>query len=242
MSDTFFAPLATRRALLVSSASALVLAGCGNLIGPNGAPPQIYLLAPPLQALPNAGTASWPLSIALPRTSESLNTQRIALKRGAVMDYYADAQWSDMAPQLLQTLIVNAFEKSGGIAAVARDVDGIRADFLLDSEVREFEARYDSEGAPPTIVVSVMAKLLTAQAHDVVGTHETRHETPATANSVAAVVAAFDVATAAVLEDLVAWTIDTGQHASAAKQSADAPAAEAPQPAHRRHRQKASGT
>ena len=58
------------------------------------------------------------------------------------IEYYARAQWSDRAPQMVQTLMIESFENSQRIIAVGRDVVGLRADFILKSELREFQAEY----------------------------------------------------------------------------------------------------
>src|ERR1043166_7445800 len=71
------------------------------------------------------------------------------------MDYYAHAQWTDRAPLLLQGLLVEAFEKSQRIAAVGRESAGIRSDYILQSELHDFEAYYAVPDTPPKIRVSL---------------------------------------------------------------------------------------
>jgi cholesterol transport system auxiliary component len=199
--------LQTRRTVLVGGASTVCLAACSGIIGPTNAPAQIYVLAPDLQAMPQLGKVSWQLSVGRPEASESLSVERIALRRGATMDYFADGQWTDNVPLLIQTLLVEAFEKSGRIGAVAKDLAAIRADYILESELHGFEARYDGGDAAPTVVVDITAKLLAAKSRDIASVHDARHESRASVNSVPAVVSAFDEATSAVLEDIVAWAL-----------------------------------
>ena len=46
---------------------------------------------------------------------------RIALHRASVeLEYYARANWTDLAPAMIQTLVVESFENSGKIVAVGR--------------------------------------------------------------------------------------------------------------------------
>jgi cholesterol transport system auxiliary component len=197
----------TRRIVLVAGASSVALAACGSLIGPTNSAAQIYLLAPEFHALPDIAKVSWELSVARFDVPESLNSDRIPLRRGNVMDYYADAVWADTSPQLLQTLLVEAFEKSGRIIAVAKDISAMHADYILQGEVRAFEARYDDPNGAPTVVVDIMAKMLSMHDREIIAVHDARQETPASANSVAAAVAAFSTSTSAVLEDIVAWAL-----------------------------------
>ena len=224
---TNFAP--SRRALLLIGAAGVVLAGCG--IGPSNPPAQIYVLDPDFASLPDAPKVDWGLAIARSDVADVYDTERLALQRGQTMDYYADAQWTDSVPRLLQSLLVEAFEKSGRIGAVARDSGGVHGDYVLTTEIRHFEAQYDSGNAAPNVVVDIEAKLLTLPRRDVVATLDSSHQVRAAENSVPAVVAAFNQATGAVLEEIVAWSLR-----APATPPADVPAATPAAPRHRHHR------
>ena len=131
----------TRRGLLLSGA-ALTLAGCGgNLIGPPSPAPQSYVLHPELGAIADAPSVPWQLIVGVPNAPESLDTERIALERAPnTMDYFANAQWADRVPLLVQSLLIEGFEKSGRIAAVGRERSDNRADYIMHTENREFDA------------------------------------------------------------------------------------------------------
>ncbi|HTT83662.1 MAG TPA: ABC-type transport auxiliary lipoprotein family protein [Rhizomicrobium sp.] len=200
--------LLSRRLFLPASVALLALAGCGSLIGPSGPPPQIYRLAPEFPAPAGGAPVSWQLAVGRPNTTQTLDTERIALTRGTMMDYYANAQWNDTAPRLLQSLLVEAFERSGRIAAVAPESEGLHADYLLLTELRDFDAQYDSANGAPLVVVDIAAKLADSRGK-VVAAREVHQTARASQNSVAAVVDAFDQATAAALTDLVTWTLQS---------------------------------
>lgn len=219
----------TRRIVLVGSVSGVALTACSSLIGPTNSSAQIYILASQSQPVPDVAKVWWGLSIARFDTSASLDTDRIAIRRDDTMDYYADAQWADSPPQLLQTLLVEAFEKSDRIAAVAKDSEGIQAEYILQCELRNFEARYGDDNGAPTIVVDIMAKLLVAHDRSIAAVHDARRETPATANSVAAAVSAFNSATTAVMDEIVAWALTSAPEPRAADPVA-------PEPKHNRAR------
>jgi cholesterol transport system auxiliary component len=105
----------TRRGILLGSA-ALTLSGCGSLIGPPSPAPQIYVLHPEFGAVADAPAVGWQLVVGTPVAADSLDRERIALERAPnVMDYYANAQWPDRLALVVQTLLVEAFEKSGKI-------------------------------------------------------------------------------------------------------------------------------
>lgn len=208
----------SRRAFLAVVPATLALSACSEIIGP-GEPAQIYVLAPNFQPMEGA-TVSWQLSVARPDAPAIYDNQRIAVMRGGIMDYYANAQWTDETEPLVQRLIVEAFEKSGRIPAVGTERAGLHSDYLLEVEVRNFYANYPSDSAPPNAIVELVARLMTP-AREVVASLDSRHEATAMANSIAAAVAAFNSAAGQTIDEIVAWTFTkagvpvTGQSAPA---------------------------
>lgn len=187
------------------SALACFAVACGSLIGPSNPPPQIYRLSPQMPPEATGAPVTWQLAVARPDTTQTLDTDRIALLRGSVVDYYADAQWNDSVPRLVQSLLVEAFDRSGRVQAATRD-SSLRADLTLTSELRNFEAQYDNAGAAPMIVIDIQAKLLDHNGQVIVSL-DARQSARATQNSVAGVVEAFDQAMAAALAQIVGWTL-----------------------------------
>jgi cholesterol transport system auxiliary component len=205
----------TRRGLIATGATSLLVAGCGGaLLGPSTPPLQLYLLKPALGPLPDAPNVSWQLGVARPNASQSLDGERIALERSETMDFYADAQWTDSAPRLVQSLLVEAFEKSGKIGAVAREAEGMHADYILQTEIRDFAAHYDSENGAPDVVVTIVCKLFSSHG-EVIATLSASHDSRAGQNSIPSVVEAFNQALGGVLEELVAWALRAPQSSSA---------------------------
>ena len=73
--------------------------------------------------------------------------RRVTLTGGrspTTIDYFANAAWSDRAPAMVQSLLIESFEQTGKIISVSRDLAVLRADYILMSELRRFEARYES--------------------------------------------------------------------------------------------------
>lgn len=198
----------TRRILLLGATS-LAVSACSGIIGPTG-DNQIYILKPELQKV-SGPSVSWGLSIDRPDAAQTLDTNRIAISRSATtMDYYAGAVWTDRLTDLVRDLSVQAFEASGRIANVAADSVGAHADYELEMEVRDFEARYDTPDGAPTAVVRIHAKLVSKLKQHIMGDFEVAHEAQASVNSIDAAVLALDQAFSTVLADLVAWTLKTG--------------------------------
>jgi cholesterol transport system auxiliary component len=196
------------RSAMVTLALSLLLAACGNVLGSSEAL-QLYVLSPPPAAATGAAV-NWRLVIDRPFAPDSLDTQRIALKPTAVtMDYYADASWQDSLPTLLQSLLVEHFERDGRVAAVGRDTSSINGDYTLRSDIRSFQAVYPAPDAPPRIELRVGVTLVSQSTGNVVGTREFMATAQASANAMPAIVEAFDQATGMLLADMANWAIQT---------------------------------
>jgi cholesterol transport system auxiliary component len=204
MTQTIILP---RRALLLGGA-ALALAGCSDLIGPSSAPVQLYALKPS-GGVPTTGPkVPWHLSVGLPTATDYLDRSRIALiKSDTSVDYFADSQWTDHLPVLVQEALVEAFENSGRIDGVAAESDGFKADYVLQTDLRDFEARYDQPDGIPTAIVRIEAKIAPTIGRTIVSSLQASHQAQATQNSVAAAVQAMDAALGQALSDIVNWAL-----------------------------------
>jgi cholesterol transport system auxiliary component len=216
-----------------------VLSSCGGL--PIGPPPsgQIYVLRPATTPPADTQPVTWQLAIALPDAPDGLDTDRIALIQSqSVMDYFAHVSWMDRTTQLVQSLMVEAFEKSGKIKAVARETEGLRPDYILQSDIRDFEAQYDVANGVPRVVVRISARLLVVPERNVIAITTVTGEAVASANTVPAVAAAFNTATGAALNDLVSWALHVPPSLGASVDhiGADKPMATHRTLRHRRHR------
>jgi cholesterol transport system auxiliary component len=201
------AVLLQRRKVLFASPLLVLPAGCSLLPTPEAA--QIYRLSPEVYDPPGPPIARSALAIDLPVASESLDSDRIALTQGRTrFDYYADSVWTDRLPILLQTLMVDAFERDGRISAVSRDNDGPGRGYLLRTEIRRFEAEYPSPPTgPPEIAVDLELHLSSDPQNRLLGTKLISERTRASRNQIDAIIIAFDVATGSALTQCIAWTV-----------------------------------
>ncbi len=154
----------------------------------------------------------WQLVVEPPIASAGLSQLRIALMRNPVqVEYYARANWTDRAPSMLQTLMIESFYNSGRIIAVGRDLTGLRADFLLKTELREFQAEYFHDDPVPHAHIGMTTRLVAMPRRDIVGTQAFEALVPAQSDEISAIIDAFDVALGAVLKRMIGWTLVTGQ-------------------------------
>jgi cholesterol transport system auxiliary component len=196
---------------LVVAALALAPAGCGSLLPAGGTPPKLYTLTPAADFPPDGAHVAWQLLVDVPATAVALDTDRIALSRSpTTIDYFAEAAWTDRAPLLVQSLIVQSFENSGRITAISRESLALRADYILRPELRHFEADYAAAGAP-SAHVQIGAKLVKLPERAIVAQRRVDARAPARENQVPTIVEAFNTALHEAMRELVGWTLDAGR-------------------------------
>ena len=200
-------PTARLSRRFVPSVLVLTLAGCSGLFG-GGEPAHLYRLTPKSTYPPGLPHRSVQLLITEPLAPAGLDKSRIALSRSPVsIDYFADAEWTDRAPLLVQTAILQSFENSKRITAIDREAVGLRADIILESEIRHFEAVYDSSNGPPDVWVAIIVRLVNPTSREVVGQTAFERRERASANDVPSIVLAFDEALGGVMKQIVVWTV-----------------------------------
>ena len=197
-----------RRALLAAGLATTALSACSGIVGPPEAPP-LYMLKPQLPPAGGGPRVPWQMSIVLPEAPDSLDTNRIVLVHETQqMDFYAAASWQDRLPFLVQSALIEAFEGSGRIAAIGRDTDGLKSDYLLETDIRDFQARYDAPDAPPTVVVRIAAKLIAVRGRTIAQSFTAHAEVAAGQNNVPSVVVAFNQALAQTLAQITTWALN----------------------------------
>jgi len=189
-------------------AAAVVLAGC-QLLAAAEEPVDLYTITPKSTFDSDLPAVTWQLAVDVPAAAANVNTGRIALAHSLTSsDYYTKTAWTDRAPVMVQTRIVDSFENSHKIVAVARDSIGLRANYLLQTDLRNFEAMY-FYGGTPIVKVRIVAKLVRMPDRQIIGVATFERCVRARADKVPKLVEAFDQALGSVMKRLVAWTLRT---------------------------------
>jgi cholesterol transport system auxiliary component len=185
----------------------LAVTGCTSLLG-GGPPLQLYRVTAVNAFPPDLPHVSAQLLVEVPQAPAGLDTRRIALSRSPIsLDYFADAEWTDRLPNMVQTALVDSFENSHRVTVLGGEAIGLRADFVLRSEIRHFEAEYGAAGGAPTIRVMLLVTLIRMPAGEIVANTAFTAAEPAAANALPAIVTAFDAALRTVMRQIVVWTV-----------------------------------
>lgn len=216
-------PPLRRRALLAATASALALSACEGVLPGRGPAPRLYRLTPK-STFPNLPDVNWQLVVEPPSAQASIDTPRIGLMLSHLrFDYYAQANWVDRAPLMVQSLIIESFDNSGAIIAVGRESVGLRPDYVLKSELREFQAEVQDDGH--RVNVALHAKLVQMPERLIVASTEFEHRVRTPSDTLHPVIDAFDEALGEVMKRLVTWTLEEGEKAERKRaQSLEQPA------------------
>ncbi len=191
----------------------LALAGCSGLHSKDP-PMQTYVLQAGAAALPAGGNAgpgnggempgdgAPTLAISRPTAASGLDNERIAvIHADGRLDYFNASRWAGNLPDVLQTLLLDSQRASGRYRAVMADTGAFSAIQLLEIEVRQFQAEYGASG-PPTVYVVLEGTLGLRGQREVVRTLHAESRVPAGADTMTAVVAAFNSAVADALTQL----------------------------------------
>ena len=190
-------------------AAILTLSGCVDLPG-MGTPARLYMLSPKSSFAGDLPDVKWQLVVELPVAPSGLATSNIALTRDPIqLQYYADAKWAERAPQMVQTLIVESFENSEKIIAVGRQAIGLRSDFNLKSDLREFQVEYGQGSETPIAHVRINAKLIKQPRRQIIASQAFGAKAEAASGSMGDIVRAFDEALGKVLRRIVEWSLTT---------------------------------
>ena len=188
-----------------------------------GTPPRMYVLTPKSTFSDTLPRVDWQLLVELPQAQAGINTARFALRDSPIeLRYFELSNWTDLAPRMIQTLIVESFENSDRIVAVGREAIGLRADYVLKTELREFQAEFSQrlpqkaevgigKFPPPTIRVRINAKLIKMPRRSIVASKNFEYLIDAEENSMEEIIGAFDASLGKSMRRLVEWTLIVGE-------------------------------
>jgi len=199
----------SRAAVILLAISAV--SGCAGLSTLKSAtePTDLYVLTPKTTHDANLPAIAAQLVIEEPTAAGGVNTDRIAIKPNPYqIQYFPAARWVDRAPLLVQTMLVESFESTGKVASVGRQAIGLRSDFTLLTELREFQAEVGpTADAPATVVIQLNMKIVPEPEGLIVAPHTFAHGMQADSGDILSIVAAFDEALGRSMREAIDWTV-----------------------------------
>jgi len=185
----------------------LMLGGCSGFHSSVPAVQTYYLRAPAAAPTEAAAGTTLPLNVSVrvahPIADPGLDSPHIMLARtDQRLDFYTASGWAGPVPEVIGSLAVQTLESSGAFASVREPRSPFPAEYLLQIVVRHFEADYTSGAAAPRVQVLLDCTLGTSEGRDVIATFAASGSSPAAANHLNDVVAAFQQATGTALTAL----------------------------------------
>jgi cholesterol transport system auxiliary component len=197
---------ALSRKVATLGALSVVLSACGGSLLETDLPPNVLYVIEPAPA-PTPQTEGLPvdLSIGRPDVSPGLDTNRIAVLKGRQLDFYRAARWGGSTTEVVQTFLVDSLEDQRLFRSVTAEQARVAGDYVLDIEVRDFQAEYAGDG-PPAVRVKMLGRLIRVSDRELAATVAAEATAPAADNRMHAVAAAFEIAAHKVALDLARQT------------------------------------
>ncbi|MCY4237168.1 MAG: ABC-type transport auxiliary lipoprotein family protein [Rhodospirillaceae bacterium] len=187
---------------------AIPVVGCTGLLpGSDRKPPQLYEVKPEIAFSRDIPRIRAQLLVETPTASSSLRSSRIAIKlQPGTLDYFADSEWTDVSTNLVQRLLIEAFDNSGKIPGVTREGGGLRIDYMLKSDLREFQAKL-FKGEQASVDVRIHAQLVRWNDRDIVASERFEASVPLQNRDIASIMKGFDLSLKLVLKKIVEWSL-----------------------------------
>ena len=120
------------------------------------------------------------------------------------------ARWVDRAPLIVQALLIESFENTGKVPAVGRSTVGLRADYVVITDIREFQAlvRTDEAGNETLEVnVRLNIKIIDEYEDHIIASSSFEKIRISPSDDPLELATAFDAALGSAMRNAVEWSI-----------------------------------
>lgn len=189
------------------------LAGCTGLgtLKQASKPNDLYLLTPKSTFSPSLPRIQKQIVVEEPTATAAVNTDQIAIQPTALeVQYLSRARWVDRAPLIVQSLMVESFENSNKVAAVGRSTVGLRADYVIAPDLREFQGIVVSDvDNVQTIRIEVRLniKIIDEYEDKIIASSSFQENIISASDQTPDLVTAFDEALGDAMRDAVEWSV-----------------------------------
>lgn len=194
-----------------------LLSGCFSLFPTPSNPPRVYTLTPEKISTYGLPKVDGLLMIELPRAGADLDTEKITVHLTPhKVDTYNEARWIERAPKMLQNILVESFDMTRKITAVGADTANLRSDYLLLTELKEFQCEpYHCKGTTH-VHVGINAKLIKMPQRKLIASNNFDQRLDAPDNKMDTLVSRFDLATGNLVHMLIEWALNAIEKGHAA--------------------------
>ena len=188
-----------------------MLAGCTGLFHSDARPDQVYYLRS--TPLANGASATAPMAASLrfnrPSAAPGLDSPQIVLVQSdRRMSFFLASRWAAPAPSMIETLAVEKLRGSRIWQSIGDSTSAFPSDYVMQVTMRRFEADYTSGGTAPEVHVVFDCMVGKREGREVIAGFLAEGAAQASANRLAAVVAAFETATNTALDSMVTQAAD----------------------------------
>lgn len=190
------------RLVVLVSVATMSACSTGSLFDSDTPVPTNYVLAPAPAASEATNAAPVDISVSRPDLAPGLDSDRIAVLRGRLLDYYRGVRWGTRAIELIQTLVVDSLEDQKLFRSVTPEQARVAGDYVLDLQVRDFQAEYADRADRPVVHVALVGRLIRIIDRELVATVSSEARSEAEEERMSAVTAAFERASHEAILDL----------------------------------------
>ncbi len=199
--------------LILTLGVALVISGCTGLgtLSRASQPNDLYALTPKSTFSGNLPRIRSQIVVEEPTATAAVNTDQIAVLPSPLeVQYMPRARWVDRAPLIVQALLIESFENTGKVPAVGRSTVGLRADYVIVTDIREFQAEVttDEEGNESLLVnVRLNIKIIDEYEDHIIASSSFEKVRLSASEDALDLATAFDSALGSAMRDAVEWSI-----------------------------------
>ncbi|MEM9551791.1 MAG: ABC-type transport auxiliary lipoprotein family protein [Pseudomonadota bacterium] len=205
----------------IALAALTVLSGCAGLatLTSVATPSELYSLTPKNTFDPGLPRLREQIVVEEPTATAAVDTDRIAVQPSPLqVQYLPRARWVDRAPLIVQALLIESYENSGKVGAVGRSAVGLRADYVIVSDLREFQAYLPvtaDPDAPLQVDVRLNIKVVDTLEDRIIASQSFEEVVPSATDDADDLAFAFDEALGDTMRDAVEWSVrQMHQHAA----------------------------
>ena len=191
---------------------ASVLSGCAGLASLTevATPTDLYVLSPKSTFSATLPKLNDQIVVDQPTATAAVDTDQIAVQPTPLqVQYLPGARWVDRAPLIVQALLIESYENTGKVPVVGSSTIGLRADYLIVTDIREFQAIVPADPNVSALQIDVRLniKIIDAFSDRIIGSRSFEEIVTSPTDTPQDVTAAFDEALGDTMRDAIEWSI-----------------------------------